>query len=180
MEKLNDLRETKHRLIEETKRKVMNTPIEEIDAKELGAATDMIKDLAEAEEKCVKAAYYMTVIEAMNNDSRYGYNMNRDSRGRFTSGFTSEPMIHNMDSRAGYDHMPTATHMMDTEYHKWQNARRNYHETMSKSDKDEMDKHAKAHLNEAMTTLKEVMANSDPDLQRKMKNDLTNLINDLS
>lgn len=38
---------------------------EHVDTKEMGDVVDMIKDLAETEEKCWKACYYKKVIEAM-------------------------------------------------------------------------------------------------------------------
>ncbi len=44
-----------------------------IDVKEIGELVDMVKDLAEAEEKCWEAAYYRSVASAMKESS--GYNM---------------------------------------------------------------------------------------------------------
>lgn len=195
MEEIKDICDLKKKLIDLTKSK-FNMGLEQVDTKEAGDVIDMIKDLAEAEEKCVKACYYKTIIEAMEDDSRYGYNRHRDSQGRFTSGYhegaadalgyhnggmrnydyRSEPMMKTMQERFGY----TPVQEAENNLNRWRNARRHYQETRSKSDKEEMDMHAKAHLAEAMATLKEVMSNSDPDLQRKMKNDLTNLINDIS
>lgn len=54
----------------------------------LGKVVDMVKDLAEAEEKCTKAAYYSTVMDAMEGSEdhakRYGYdNWRYSSSGRF-------------------------------------------------------------------------------------------------
>lgn len=58
-----------------------------VDTKEMGDATDMIKDLCEAEEKLYKAAYYCSVIEAMeeygDENDRMGYDNYRYSSGRF-------------------------------------------------------------------------------------------------
>lgn len=53
-----------------------------------GQVVDMIKDLAEAEEDCIKAAYYSTIMDAMNGSEehtkRYGYdNWRYSSSGRF-------------------------------------------------------------------------------------------------
>lgn len=58
------------------------------DGKELGAATDMIKDLAEAAEKCVKAKYYEDLIHYMHDNEEddsevYGYDPYRYASGRF-------------------------------------------------------------------------------------------------
>lgn len=194
MEKLKDICDLKDELIDYTKSH-FKKGLEQVDTKEAGDVIDMIKDLADAEEKIVKAEYYKTVIEAMLHGDAYGYNnggrengrgnmsdgyRHRDSMGRFKSGYTSEPMMRDMQERFGNVRMETPVSEAQNHFDRWRNSRRHYQETRSKSDKEEMDMHAKAHLNEAMMTLKEVMSNSDPDLQRKMKNDLTNLINDIS
>ena len=62
-----------------------------VDGKELGDAIDMVKDLAEAEKSCWEAAYYESIVKAMegeeSTDERYGYNTNRSATtGRYTSG----------------------------------------------------------------------------------------------
>ena len=43
-----------------------------IDVKEVGELVDMVKDLAEAEEKCWEAAYYRSVTNAMKDSSERG------------------------------------------------------------------------------------------------------------
>lgn len=68
---------------------------------QVGEIVDMIKDLAETEEKCVKACYYMEIIKAMNEEGgelseRYGYDHYRYSSGRFA------PKGHGHYSAAGY------------------------------------------------------------------------------
>lgn len=87
MEKLKDLNEIKHKLIDWVKTETANgfsTP-EEVEV--LGEVVDMIKDLAEAEESCMEAAYYENVTEAMENyedgDGKAGYDRWRYSSGRF-------------------------------------------------------------------------------------------------
>lgn len=58
-----------------------------VDTKEMGEVIDMIKDLAEAEEKCIKAAYYKTIAKAMKEEEmgRMGYDNWRTSSGRFAN-----------------------------------------------------------------------------------------------
>lgn len=99
MEKLKDLNEIKHRLIDWTKTETVKgfeTP-EEVEV--LGEVVDMIKDLAEAEEACMEACYYETVTEAMTEDERMGYDRWRYASGRFapkgrgTYGYTPERMM---------------------------------------------------------------------------------------
>lgn len=46
--------------------------VSEMDTHEVGMIADMIKDLAEAEEKCWEACYYKTVVEAMTEESGRG------------------------------------------------------------------------------------------------------------
>lgn len=65
-----------------------------VDTHEMGQVVDMIKDLAEAEEKCWKACYYKMMVEDMHKDTeemerqgwkggRMGYDHWRYSSGRF-------------------------------------------------------------------------------------------------
>lgn len=60
---------------------------EALDAEEAGKVTDMIKDLSEAEEKCMKACFYKKIVEEMKEeeqeDKRYGYNTRRYSNGQY-------------------------------------------------------------------------------------------------
>lgn len=86
--------------LEDAVKHELSKGIENIDAAELGAVIDMIKDLYEAKEKMVKACYYKQIMEAMEeseygedydeegpiDDMRRGYRgQPRDSMGRFMS-----------------------------------------------------------------------------------------------
>lgn len=83
--------------LEEAVKHELSKGIENVDAKELGEVVDMIKDLYEAKEKIVKACYYKSVIQAMEehdfededeieDEGRRGYRgQPRDSRGRYMS-----------------------------------------------------------------------------------------------
>lgn len=79
------LSEMKEKLVSWTQEAMMNGK-QELDTDELGKVVDMIKDLAEAEEKCWKACYYKKVIEAMETGSRdrMGYDHWRSADGRFS------------------------------------------------------------------------------------------------
>ena len=98
MMKVDDIGDIKKRLIECVESHLGNGT-EAIDTHELGEVIDMIKDLAEAEEKCMKACYYETIVKAMHEESeedeRMGYNPNRYASGRYA------PKGHG--SRMGYD-----------------------------------------------------------------------------
>lgn len=71
--------EIKKKLIEEVESEIERMgSVKNMDTRELGMVVDMIKDLAEAEEKCWKACYYKSVVEAMEmsaggNIERMGY-----------------------------------------------------------------------------------------------------------
>lgn len=112
-----------------------------VDTKEMGEVIDMIKDLAEAEEKCWKACYYKQIVEAMHEEEereelitklgmddgeneamgyrrgshhgRMGYDHWRYASGRFA------PAGHGHYS-AGYT-MPM--HMMDSDEDPWMHMR---------------------------------------------------------
>ncbi len=93
-EKLQPLKKMKERLVEWCESEVSRGK-ETVDAKELGEAVDMIKDLAEAESLCWQACYYKHVSEAMEeqSDMTMGYNPNRSARtGRYTMGYTDQMM----------------------------------------------------------------------------------------
>lgn len=62
--------EIKKKLIDEVESEIERMgSIKNMDTRELGMVVDMIKDLAEAEEKCWKACYYKSVVEAMDAKS---------------------------------------------------------------------------------------------------------------
>lgn len=75
-----------------------------------GALTDMIKGLAEAEEKCMKAKYYEVVIgEMLDYDSeeddemgRYGYDNYRYASGRFAPKGRGRNVGHGSRLKMGY------------------------------------------------------------------------------
>ena len=60
--------------------------VDDLDAKDCGAVTDMIKDLAEAEKNCMEACYYQSIVKAMadaEEDDKDGYNRNRYANGQY-------------------------------------------------------------------------------------------------
>lgn len=84
MEKMKDLNEIKHRLIDWVKTETVKGFESPAEVEIMGEVVDMIKDLAEAEESCMEAAYYEVVSEAMTGyDEREGYDNWRYASGRF-------------------------------------------------------------------------------------------------
>lgn len=97
--------ELKDLLIDRMEHAIDERGIERVDLSETSKLADQIKDLAEAEKACWEAEYYMAVTEAMENRGympedigdgmsrgyrRRGYNMSRDSRGRYSRGYHEE------------------------------------------------------------------------------------------
>ena len=61
--------------------------LDKVDAKELGEAIDMIKDLEEA-------IYYCTITEAMNNPQKYGWGEQKEWEGHARSERNYYPMMY--------------------------------------------------------------------------------------
>lgn len=180
--------------------------VEKIDTHELGEVVDMIKDLAEAEEKCTKTKYYESIVEAMDeyeedpdeymHEGRMGYNPNRGKSGRYTRSGGDRTRTTSM--RMGYPNeprrtMPTYPGSDDTQpymdhedmrygtpYNQYKVYKRNYTTTKSPTDKAEMDKHAMEHMQDTVATIKDIWHDSDPELKRKMKADFSKLLNEMN
>lgn len=86
--KMKDLECTKEKLMCWLKEEFEHGK-EMVNTHEAGQVVDMIKDLAEAEEKCWKACYYMSIVKAMkeeeeeDDEERRGYDNYRYASGRF-------------------------------------------------------------------------------------------------
>lgn len=96
--------------------------------------------------------------------------------------------------RMGYDaggrsdmHMQDSYHRMDNwddrygkAYNEYKNSRRYYTETKSATDKHEMETHATEHIMDTVATVKEIYKSSDPELRKKIKEDMTKLIGEMT
>lgn len=76
--------EIKNKILQRVEKDTMN--MERIDVEEVGKLVDMVKDLAEAEEKCWKAQYYRKVTEAMDQGQQAGYGGGTGSSAGYGSG----------------------------------------------------------------------------------------------
>lgn len=230
------IHEMLEKLTEAAHSEVMSKSIEHLDTQEMGHVADIIKDLCEAEEKCYKACYYKTIVEAMKEEEEYeehllkqmihehgevegrmGYDRWRNSHGRFArTGHGHETSMAKATGRMGYD-PDTAMHPMhdmqpwdvaghagvmgypesdriagrpmgtwpgvdhtgtktpSTHYDHYQTAKRHYHESRDPMHKREMTEHGKKHVEEVMTTIRDIFQDADPDMQQKMKTDLAAL-----
>ena len=208
--KMEELTKLKNDMIDKLKEGCCN---DTMDVQTAGEFTDMIKDIAEAEEKCWKACYYKEIVCAMDDarqdegGQRMGYDHYRYASGRFapsghghysagyspmTGPYMSE--VHDLAGRMGYPtpHMSQTGSTMrygatDTErsdygrsYDGYRRARRGYSETHSAEDKHKMHEHAKSHLSEAEMSIREIWKDADPELKRKMKEDMQKLVNDMT
>lgn len=142
------------------------------------------------------------------DDERAGYDHFRYSSGRFApkghghrSGYIPEESFrdHRMwdgNDRMGYPNNSTSgggrmgsEHFSGTRsgysdeygssYGRYRDSRRHYHESRSQADKEEMSHHAKEYLAESVSTMREIWADADPDMKKKMKEELSGLCKEL-
>lgn len=106
----------------------------------------------------------------------YGYrtSQSRDSQGRFTS---------EGGGRMGY-HDGMRMNRPESEYGRaydmYQESRRHFTETGSTTDREEMNQHAKEHLDATIATMSEIYKSSDPELKRQIKSNIGKLIGDMN
>lgn len=195
--------EMKEKLIEGLKAEINSKGISQIDTMEAGQVVDMIKDLAEAEKCCMEACCYKTVIKAMKEgeddgwEDRMGYDDRRYNSGRFAPKKKGRrepydemdrkyPAWENM--RMGYPIDDRMKRVYDEDwddeygrpYNEYRKAKKYYTETKSMTEKQRMDEHANKHLHETIGTFREIWKDADPNMKKKMKTDLTTLINEMN
>lgn len=89
---VNRIYEVKNRVLDFLDHEVQDGS-ERIDIETVGMLADVVKDLAEAEEKCWEAEYYHAIVDAMEKGERSGYSsgsrMNRSGwQNQYGSGYT--------------------------------------------------------------------------------------------
>lgn len=189
--KASEVCEMKARLVDCLKHE-MDRGVESLDTDEAGKVADMIKDLAEAE-------YYCAVTEAMQgyDDDGSGYRPSRDAMGRYSRRRGYEEPDEDTPRSTGR-HMPVGYRPGDPDmrmenwpdededdrhgraFREWRRARRHYTETHSEADKQRMREHENEHLAETMATVREMWDDSDPDMRKRMKADLTKLVSEMA
>lgn len=173
------------------------------DVKTMGEVIDMIKDIAEAEEKCWKACYYKSIVEAMaeaeewekmeymDEEGRMGYDNWRYSSGRFAPKGRGHKTGHR-GGRMGYvpyyddggdmnDHEMWGRNadQMKHPYEKWKTTRLGYQSDHDPAKKTEMDAAAKEHVLYVADTMKDIWNDADPALRQELKSKLGNLMAEL-
>lgn len=141
-------------------------------------------------------------------DGRMGYNPNRGVSGRYTrsggnrsggrmgypTDYRTGPMpnapARDVSRNPGYPYYPyddgmNGEHHAEEQkygkpYNDYKVYRRNYTATKSPEDKMEMDRYAMEHVHDTIDTMKDIWKESDPELKRKMKADLSKLVSDMN
>lgn len=175
MEKLKELNELKHKLIDAAKAQ-MAMGVENVDTEEMGEVVDMIKDIAEAEEACMEACYYETVTEAMTDyDGKQGYDRWRYSSGRFApagrghvSGYLP-PMMTDTE-------MLTAEPMGYTDGRTRRTTNGTANGRMGNTGRMGYTGDAKADMESAIDTMGDIWADADPEMRKKMKTHVQDLL----
>lgn len=64
-------------------------------------------------------------------------------------------------------------------YNKYRTSRKHYTESKSAADKLEMDEHANEHINDTIATMKEIYKSADPDMRKRMKENVQKLVSEM-
>lgn len=182
--------------------------VQNVNTNEAGEVVDMIKDLADAEEKLWKACYYKCIVKAMHEDGEYAEHMPEDERrhydnwryssGRFAptgkghrSGFTPtwdgsrvEPWMEDGrrddTMRDGDGRYGYTPSMRGMRYENYTRARRGYHETRDAQSKSQMDSSAKDYVIDMAESVREMWKEADPNLRKEIKSHLVSLTSEMN
>lgn len=208
LKKLEELHEAKNKLITNLNHE-LDKDIKQVDTKEASDVADMIKDLSEAEKSCWEACYYQSICcamaEAEGSEGSMGYDNWRYSSGRFApkgsghyAGYNFPPMSEfprhpEMIYRMGYGNSGggnggssggsnsySGGGRRGYNYDQYSQARRHFHETGDMGHKQEMNEKAREYMAETAESIKEMMIDADPELKKKLKSDLANLLSEMS
>lgn len=130
----------------------MSGDIKEVETKEAGEIADIIRDLSETEKNCYEACYYKTVIEAMEEEksSKFGYNPNRNNMGQYAP-----------SNSYGYKPMVDQEPYIDAYTH----GRMGYIDPRN--------------VNNAMSDLKYMWKNADPERRMSLKKEIATMFDDI-
>lgn len=196
---LSTLTSAKHTLMEWIKSEIdCGKEVVACNIDSFGKLVDAAKDLAEAEEKCRKAEYYRTVVEAMDNydeNDRAGYDNWRYANGRFAPtghgsrrGFTEPDLSSNIrihdphfaeNMRMGY---PMDDYMSDRgrTYDAYQDAKRHYTASKNPEDMKVMNARLGENISDVISQLMEMSEDASPEMQKKLKTDINMVLDNLN
>lgn len=152
------IKRMKDKLIEEAQSRLQNMDGGSIE--QMGQIIDMIKDLSEAEKSCLEAEYYDSVIDAMENGQRYGY----DGQGGNTSG------------RQGYSESYIMDNNGDSE---GRMGYRNQYGNFPANTKNRRRMRRSGYSEESIDNIRQMMEDADPERKRQLKRDLEDLMSEM-
>lgn len=133
----------------------MQQGLDRVDTREMGAVIDMIKDLAEAEKSCVEADYYESVVEAMEDGGRYGYDEGGSPGGR-----------------PGY-------HMESPDGEGGRMGYRNQYGNWPANPKNRRRMRRRGYAEESVENIRSMMEEADPARREQLKRDLEELMREM-
>lgn len=171
--------------------------IECVNTKEASEVIDMIKDISKTEKNYYESCYYKEVIEAMEKQDK---NNEYSNYMTYKPYIDKEPYINEYlknpsfmeNRRMGYH--PSESEINHTQefsdkkqldkygktYNEYQVAKNNYMNSRSMNDKQEMDKKALEHINDAITCVKNMWREADPELKKHIKTNFSNLLAEMT
>ena len=123
---------------------------------QMGQTIDMAKDLSEAERSCLEAEYCDSVIDAMENGRRYGY----DGQGGNAGGRQGHRESYVMDDGDGEGRM----------------GYRNRYGNFPANPKNRRRMRRSGHSEESIDNIRQMMEDADPERKRRLKRDLEDLM----
>lgn len=127
---------------------------------QMGQIIDMAKDLSEAEKSCPEAEYYDSVIDAMENGRRYGY----DGQGGNTGGRQGHRESYIMDDNGGSD---------------GRMGYRNRYGNFPANPKNRRRMRRSGHSEEPIDNIRQMMEDADPERKRQLKRDLEDIMSEM-
>lgn len=157
-----------------------------LDAKEVGEVADIIKDMCEAEKYIREAEYYKKVTEAMGEEAEKPEWMNS------MMGYTPNPSKWNTNGRThmppsyGYtrpyrpyvDQEPYMNSYLNSVDKRWYTPEPEIADGWHIKSKDEH--YSSKHLDKVVDAVNDMWDDSDPELRRKIKDELTDLVSRMS
>lgn len=134
---------------------------EKVDTQEMGMVVDMIKDLCCAEKDAAEADYYESVVDAMEEGGRYGYEPSRSNRSNVGRG-----------GRQGYDMTPDEP---DDRMGYANQYGRNW--PANPSNRRRMRR--RGYSDESVENIRSMMEDADPERRKQLKKDLEELMREM-
>lgn len=163
--------------------------VDSADTEESGKVIDMIKDLAQAQKYCWEACYYKTLIKAMEDADyqRMGYTQTPKQQAFMKDWLRDPEEFENRMRDKDHGEWPLSRRgefrheegQYGRPYGEYLEARKHYTESHSAMDKADMDKYAGEHLMSAMTAIRTIYGDADPELRKKIKADFSKLVADM-